>query len=562
MRGCPNALGDGKLMRSRMRKFIYSIVAVALLAFSMTLSCSGENTRYFISSSDTQTSREQALVSVLMDELAKRGIDDKAAMSCPPTGDCNKAADVEAIPDGVGGWLLRWEYVNHGDYNHDGVVGVADVTPLAAHYGELDSIIGGDGTQSINVSHVTPIAQHFATEIAGFKVEAGASTIGPWVELGRVLFTELTLNGGWLQGHISLPAIDNRYYTVTPYDASEAMGICSDPYTPSLSAPVITAVRPSFCCNGVASVFQADVTGEGLRTYAWDFGPSGSPLTSDAESPSIIFLQAGEMQCSLTVSTVFGSDQFNFTVEVVEYGDAPYITNVQPQSAITGVPVLFGAIVGGAEPLNYSWSFQDGEPATSTDINPVATFADPGSHQVTLTVTNSIDFAEYSFILTAVEGLDIELVSMRVRIEDTINTLVGSIYLDKDLYAMPLSGNAQGEGDIGCAIHGYLESISYTYVPDDQIFGFDDAPPEGKLDGYNATLEYLRTQIDWSLALGGYTEDELITHDPGELPGELLGEISMIIGEYEVKAELPVGVLGLTQPLQLIIDMNFVESGG
>lgn len=549
-------------MRSHMLKFIFSIAAVATLAISMTLSCSGENSKPLVTTNDPQASREQELVGVLMDELAKRGINAKTALSSPPTGACNKATHVEAIPDGIGGWLLKWRYVNHGDYNRDGVVGVADVTPLAAHYGEPDSIIGGAGDRNIDVSDVTPIAQHFASEAAGFKVEAGTSATGPWVELGRVLFTELAVDGDWLQGRVSLPAIDNRYYIVTPYDASEAMGVRSDPYTPSLSAPVITAVRPSFSCNGVASEFQADVTGEGLRTYAWDFGTSASPQTSDAESPSVIFLQAGEMQCSLTVSTVFGSDQYDFTVEVVEYGDAPYITNVQPKSALTGVPVVFGAIVGGAETLNYSWSFQGGEPATSSEHNPEVTFSQAGLHEVILTVTNSIDFARYSYFLNAVEGLNIELISLRVRIEDTKNTLVGSIYENTDLFAMPLSGNAQGEGNIGCSVHGYLQSISYNYVPEDQIFGFDDTPPAGKAAAYNATLEYLRTQLDWSLALEGFTEDELITRDPGELPGELLGGISMNIGVYEVKAELPAGVIGLEQPLQLIIDMNFVDSGG
>lgn len=546
-----------------MRKIIYSIVAVATLVISLALSCSGEHSKPFSANIDLQASREQALVNVLMNELAKRGIDAKTTLNCPPSGSCNKASDLEAIPDGDGGWLLKWKYVNHGDYNRDGTVNVADITPLAAHYGEPESIIGGDASQTIDISDVTPIAQHFTTELAGFKVEAGTSASGPWAEIGRILFTDLVEDGDWLQGRITLPAIDSRYYTVTPYDSTDSMGVCSDPYTPSLSAPVITAVRPSFCCNGVASEFQADVTGEGLRSYAWDFGVSGSPQTSDAEFPSVIFLQAGQMQCSLTVSTAFGSDQYDFTVNVVEYGDAPYITNVQPQSSITGVPIVFGAIAGGDEPLNYSWSFQGGEPTTSIEINPEVTFADPGSHLVTLTVTNTIDFAEYSYYLNTVEGLDIELISLRVRIEDTKNTLVGSIYENTDLFTMPLPPSiAQGEGDTGCAIHGYLESISYNYLPDDLTFGFDDAPPFGKTAEYNATLEYLRTQLDWSLALDGYTEDELITHDPGELPGELLGGISLIEGHYTVTAELPAGVLGITQPMQIVIDMNFIESGG
>jgi hypothetical protein len=551
---------DAKLMRSHMRIPIFRIIAMAILAFIVTSSCSGRHSKPGIAGISEQSSREQALVGVLMDELAARGIDAKRALSCPPSGDCNKATGVEAIPDGIGGWLLRWRYVNHGDYNRDGAVNVADVTPLAAHYGENNTVIGGDGLRTIDVSDVTPIAQHFATEVAGFKVDAGPSATGPWEEIGRVSFASLVEANGRLHGQIALTAIDNRYYIVTPYDSSEAMGVCSDPYTPSLSAPVITAVRPLTCCVDVASEFEADVTGDGLITYAWDFGQNAAPQANDDANPSVIFLQAGDAQCTLTVSTIFGSDEFSFTVDVVETGDAPYITNVQPKSSLEGVPVVFGAIVGGDEPIYYSWSFEGGEPSISDKQNPEVTFADAGLHEVSLTVANAIDSAVYSFSFNAVAGLEINSVSIRIRVENTKNTLSSSIYKNTDKYTMPLSlGNAQGEGNVGSAIHGYLESISYNYIPEDQMYGFDDAPPADKSPEYNATLEYLRSQLEWAVSLEGYTEPELITHNSGELPGELLGTIGLITGVYTVNAELPAGVLGLTEPIQIIIDMNFIN---
>ncbi|MCP4988905.1 MAG: PKD domain-containing protein [Colwellia sp.] len=41
------------------------------------------------------------------------------------------------------------------------------------------------------------------------------------------------------------------------------------------------------------------------------------------------------------------------------------------------------------EPTSWSWSFPGGSPSTSTDQNPVVIYTDSGSHDVTLTVTNS-----------------------------------------------------------------------------------------------------------------------------------------------------------------------------
>lgn len=552
----------GELMQSCMRKYCYGIFAIAAVAISFTSSCAGGRSCEPTISVNSHSQRGQMLVDALALEMAARGVIPARAVSVPPAGDCNRPSSFQAIPDGVGGWMLSWRYVNHGDYNLDGAVNIADITPIAAHFGEPSTIIGGDGTATVGVGDVTPIAQHFATELAGYIVEAAPLEAGPFEEIGRVHFAELKDVGGWPFGQLPLAAIDNRYYRVTPYDAEETRGISSSVYTPSLSAPVITAVRPLTCGKGVAAVFQADVTGEGLKSYRWSFGEFALPNASEDEHPSVIFTQAGEFHCSLTVNTAFGFDQLDFTVIVVESGDAPFITRVQPKSALVGVPVVFGAVVGGQEPLAYSWSFQAGVPSTSTETSPEVTFVQPGSHEVSLTVANAIDSAVYTLYLDAVQGLELDLVAIRLKIEGTKNTLSSSIYYGRNLFAMPLSGNAQGEGEIGSDIHGYLEGISYTYLPEDQMYGFDDAPPSGKAVAYNATLEYLRSSLEWSIALNGYTEPELITHNPGELPGELLGTIGMVIGLYTVQAELPAGVFGLSQPMQVVIDMDFKDAGG
>lgn len=52
-----------------------------------------------------------------------------------------------------------------------------------------------------------------------------------------------------------------------------------------------------------------------------------------------------------------------------------------------GAPVSF-KYIGGGSPDLVSWTFEGGEPATSTDLNPVVYFATPGSHKVGCTFMN------------------------------------------------------------------------------------------------------------------------------------------------------------------------------
>jgi hypothetical protein len=532
----------------------YLAVFVLVLAFA---SCGGiQQDKGAISAPDISAC-QQILLEVLVDELAKQGISLSRTTSSPPTGDCNKPQGLEIAPDGIGGWELTWPFCNHGDYNQDGKVDVSDITPIAVHFGESNQAIGGDGLAAVGVGDVTPIAQHFGTELAGYLIETAPENTGPYSELARVLLGELRADAGTLTAHLPLALLDDSYYRVTPYDASEALGIASDPYTRAFGAPVIASVMPSSASIDNAVSMQADVTGEGLRTYAWAFGTGSLPIASSEESPSVVFTQAGQIQCSLTVTTVFGSDNYDFTVSVTDPGAMPYITNVQPQSSLVGVPITFGADAGGQAPLTYSWSFTGGEPATSNLTNPEVTFADAGQHSVSLTVANTSGSADYNFNMTIIAGLEIDLTKIRIRVDGAVNTLEG-IYKDTPWFAAPLSGSAKGRALTRANLHGVLDAINYYYPPGDTPYGFDDGAPEGKDSEFSATLAYLKTKVEWHISLTDHLESDLITHDPGELPGELFGQLGALEDTYTLQAVIPAGVLGLPNPVEVIVDLSVV----
>ncbi len=61
-----------------------------------------------------------------------------------------------------------------------------------------------------------------------------------------------------------------------------------------------------------------------------------------------------------------------------------------PPLSCSGTTVMFKDNSGGGEANSWSWTFQDGDPATSTDENPTVTFNSSGWKAVTLTVSNDL----------------------------------------------------------------------------------------------------------------------------------------------------------------------------
>jgi len=159
-------------------------------------------------------------------------------VSQAPSGDGNKVADLTLVDMTEGEYLLMWREVNVGDYDNNGTVGIADITPIAMHYGEevtdLNSetglIDGYDGNGTVDIADITGIAMNFGTTIAGYNVYVDGelqpnqgdpgdlSAMRP-VEPGseRVSYRYTLMLGG---------LVDT---TVAPADAGGAEGVESDP---------------------------------------------------------------------------------------------------------------------------------------------------------------------------------------------------------------------------------------------------------------------------------------------------------------------------------------------
>ena len=172
-------------------------------------------------------------------------------------------------------------------------------------------------------------------------------------------------------------------------------------------APVagFSTSTPSGCAP--LTVQFTDTSTGAPNAWEWQF-PGGQPATSTEQNPTVVYNEAGTYSVTLTVSNDVGESQVvqSQFIEVM----------AEPVAAFEAVANLAEVTFtnNSQNGLSYEWDFGDG--STSTEENPVHTYAASGEYQVSLTVSNDCGFAVASQILniviTATNELAPELYSL------------------------------------------------------------------------------------------------------------------------------------------------------
>ncbi len=181
---------------------------------------------------------------------------------------------------------------------------------------------------------------------------------------------------------------------------------------------VPTAIATSNISEGGAPLevsFMGDASTDdsGITEYLWDFGDGG---TSTEANPVHTFTTLGSYDVVLTVTDAGGlTDTAMLTIIVSAVNGAP--TAVASSDVTEGEAPLEVSFTGDASTddtgiLEYLWDFGDGE--TSTDANPVHTFMEANSYEVTLTVTDGQGLSDSTSI--TIEVLDNQTNSQDVEI--------------------------------------------------------------------------------------------------------------------------------------------------
>ncbi len=156
---------------------------------------------------------------------------------------------------------------------------------------------------------------------------------------------------------------------------------------------------------------------QGGSTYAdatygnWTLTPSGDtvpyPIIDDANFltpfealyegyvPTMMLVAPNGMFCNL--SGYYSYQQVAASLQAIQMvaasypqaGQAPACIADGPASVLNGSAATFQAYSASFEAVTYSWTFQNGTPATATGANPTCTWNQDGTYQVILTATNN-----------------------------------------------------------------------------------------------------------------------------------------------------------------------------
>jgi uncharacterized delta-60 repeat protein len=222
--------------------------------------------------------------------------------STPPTGEANRVNDLAIADNGDGTFTLSWHYRNLGDYDQNGKVAIADITPLAQHFCEtydpetepnsIQAVIDGSGNGKIGIEDVTPIAQCFNVDCAGYRIEGADSEDGPFS-----LLQEVAQNAGTGEGRRSFSVQQaltaGDWVRLVPEDALGGEGIPVSPVqvvaanlppVAALTADPVEGLEPltvEFDASG-----SSDPDGNIVK-YEWDWNGQGVWVIDSGSNPSV-----------------------------------------------------------------------------------------------------------------------------------------------------------------------------------------------------------------------------------------------------------------------------------
>lgn len=202
--------------------------------------------------------------------------------------------------------------------------------------------------------------------------------------------------------------------------------------------------------SGLDVVFTNSSTD--ATSYTWDFGDGNN---STATNPSHSYNQSGTYTVVLTAFNGCGAESFTQNITVLIPPVAGFTVDINQGCAPLTVQ-FFSAATGQVD--NYNWTFAGGVPASSTEMNPIVVFENPGLYTATLEVSN----AAGSDIITQIDVVEV--------LPDPTASF-SSVITNLDVDFTNLSTNASsydwdfGDGNVSTETspsHTYNQSGNYT----------------------------------------------------------------------------------------------------
>lgn len=226
-------------------------------------------------------------------------------------------------------------------------------------------------------------------------------------------------------------------------------------------------------CFGEEVQFTADLTGDGITDYEWDFG-DGTSTVSNIPNPTHQFTLAGDYTVSLSAMNDQGCE--NTFETVITVNDQPLVDFSIDSDLIENLPVTFnGEDLTTSDDFISSWLWDFDGLGSSTDQNPSFIFTAPAMYQVTLSIATNqgcSEIIQQSINVREAQYPSPSFISNEVCQHEQIvltNTSVNATTYEWD-FCNELNGDASIQTLIG--IGGNLP-LSATYAEDSGLwYGF------------------------------------------------------------------------------------------
>lgn len=271
------------------------------------------------------------LKSALYEKLTEVWGENARIAAKAPLGDAGRVTDL-AYSSGTG--ELNWSYVNVGDYDVSGEVGVPDITPIALHYmhnpGQpggwthpVDGWIDGDKSGEVGIPDITPIAINYMNSVIAYEVLTSASENGAYSAIGAVSFPSpaqfpVTFTSAVPDGNLGWIRVRPKDATGAPGEPSNAVAV------PAGNQPPIASFEYTQQSSGFIVDFDASESHDpdgAILEYEWDWNNDGiyDFNAGSINAASHDYVQAGIYECTLLVTDDSGeTGKYSKTVYVVE----------------------------------------------------------------------------------------------------------------------------------------------------------------------------------------------------------------------------------------------------
>jgi uncharacterized repeat protein (TIGR01451 family) len=209
-------------------------------------------------------------------------------------------------------------------------------------------------------------------------------------------------------------------------------------------------VAPPIGCATPHTVFFTDQS-TAVASWAWDFGDGG---TSTAQNPIHSYVTPGEYQVTLTATNPFGED---VAIDTISISVPSASFRATPTFGCGPLEVTFtDESTSEADLASWSWDLGDG--SSSTEQNPIHTYDEPGTYDVTLTVTDANGCSD-----PEVRAFFVQVIGPKP--DFTADVVAGPVPLDVTFTDETVAGSPPigWSWDLGDGTTSSLRNPSHTY---------------------------------------------------------------------------------------------------